>query len=91
MQELYSSEEGLLFRVTSVSIGLPVAVLYGQDNMWHRGEVVQIHPNSLDCDVMFIDFGEIQSVNVDRLRYLKKEFFFKEVSVIKNFKIFFFF
>ncbi|CAF1167599.1 unnamed protein product, partial [Didymodactylos carnosus] len=45
-----------------------------EDESWYRGEICQIEPNNL-ATVFFIDYGNIQRIQITYLRKLQKKFY----------------
>ncbi len=60
---------------------MPVAALYDSDLKWYRGQIVHIHPESSELDVLFVDFGNTEKMQFKNVRYLKHEFFYDDISV----------
>jgi hypothetical protein len=83
MEKEYGSKNELNKNLTvfTPEEGMTVAAMFKGDGKWYRCEIAKIHPNNLFIDVMFVDFGNIQSVHFSQIRYLKKEFF-EDIFVI---------
>jgi hypothetical protein len=77
----YNSNTSGALRIYAPSIGLPVAVLFYEDSMWYRCQIVKIHENSLKLDVYYVDYGNVGTVNLRDIRYLKREFLINEIMV----------
>ncbi|CAF0720767.1 unnamed protein product [Brachionus calyciflorus] len=70
------------FRVYGPEVNMPVAALF-KDGEWHRAEIVDISPLGKQCDVLFVDYGNIEKVNTENICYLKREFMADEIAVFK--------
>lgn len=55
----------------NVLIGLYVAVFY--TCLWHRAKVLKVLPEGI-VRVFYVDFGTVEDVNLDRIRFLCEEF-----------------
>lgn len=71
-----------LLRVFDPEEGMPVAALY-KDGTYYRAEIVKIHSDKLMIEVMFVDYGETCLLSYDKVRYLKKDFLYDEVSTFR--------
>jgi hypothetical protein len=60
--------------------GMPVAVKYN-DNSWYRGKIIKIIPKTLCAQVLFVDYGNVESISLLLIRYLKREYFIDDVTV----------
>ncbi len=81
MQSEYNAEDKYLLHIYEPIVGMPVAAKFTSDSKWHRAEIIKVHPNNLLIDVLFVDYGNIESITLFNLRYLKKEFFIDDVLV----------
>ena len=81
MQAEYNSETSCKFKINSVREGMPLAAFFAADQNWHRAEILRVIPNSLTCEVLFVDYGDVHNVPIHHIRYLKSEFFVHEVLV----------
>ncbi|VEN52474.1 unnamed protein product [Callosobruchus maculatus] len=66
---------------TDIRIGMPCICRYSEDEVWYRAEIFNI--DGLDCGyvfVFFVDFGNVESVTVDNIKEMKKEWFDQPVS-----------
>jgi hypothetical protein len=81
MDAEYNSKTSGTLRIYAPSVGLPVAVLFSEDSMWYRCQIIKIHENSLKLDVHYVDYGNVGTVNLRDIRYLKKEFLINEIMV----------
>ncbi|CAH2019971.1 unnamed protein product [Acanthoscelides obtectus] len=60
---------------------MPCICRYSEDGIWYRAEIFNIE--GLDCGyvfVFFVDFGNVESVTVDNIREMRKEWFDQPVS-----------
>lgn len=71
-----------LFQVFEPELGMPVAALFN-DNVWYRGEIVDILPERLECAVMFVDYGNLLCLELTKLRYLRPEYLDHYVPTMK--------
>ena len=78
--EYYGGAKSL--RVFDPYEGMPVAICDENENSWYRAEILKIHPNDSELDVMLVDYGTTKQVKLRNVRYLKKEFTIHDVSVI---------
>ena len=62
-----------LMRVFAPEEGMPVAALF-DDNIWYRAEIVKIIPNTAQYVVMFVDYGNYQTLTSEKIRYLMPEY-----------------
>jgi hypothetical protein len=76
----YNANENF-YKILEPIEGMPVAVKYKSGDSWHRGQIVKIIPNKLLADVLFVDFGNVEPVNLLELRYLKRDYFIEDVTV----------
>ena len=60
---------------------MPVAAIFPADDSWYRGEIVEVSPDELTCRVLFVDFGNVEKIKLDGLRYLTKEIIIDDVRV----------
>lgn len=63
-------------KLKNIKLGTPCICLYSGDGLWYRAQIYNI--DGLDCDyaiVFFVDFGNIESVTVDKIRMMKPEWF----------------
>ncbi|CAH1987754.1 unnamed protein product [Acanthoscelides obtectus] len=68
-------------RKSDIRIGMPCICRYSEDGIWYRAEIFNIE--GLDCGyvfVFFVDFGNVESVTVDNIREMRKEWFDQPVS-----------
>lgn len=85
----YKTNENF-YRILEPIEGMPVAVKYQSGESWHRGQIVEIIPNKLMANILFVDFGNIESIDLLELRYLKRDYFIEDVTVcFKLFRFFF--
>lgn len=77
-----SAAIGKYLQVFEPEVGMPVAALYS-DNVWYRGEIIEIVPDKLECVVMFVDYGNVLSLTMDKMRYLKTEYLVHYVPTMR--------
>ena len=75
--------ENSLLHVYYPEVGMPVAVYSPENNMWCRGEIVHIVPESAQCDVSYVDFGNTERMPFDSICYLRRDFLQDDVIVSK--------
>jgi hypothetical protein len=82
-QEYKSKEKTAEIRLHHPELGMPVAAISHLDRKWYRAQIVKIHEESWCVDVVFVDYGNTETVDysLGELCYLKKEFFYDDVSV----------
>lgn len=66
-------ENSKFWQIFEPELGMPVAALY-TDDVWYRGEIVDILPDTLECVIMFVDYGNLCSLPIEKLRYLRPEY-----------------
>ncbi|XP_021350187.1 uncharacterized protein LOC110448334 isoform X2 [Mizuhopecten yessoensis] len=70
IQEKYSNQEKPL-ATEQVTCGTPCVALYGEDGLWYRATVLA--KNNKDIEVMFVDYGNSETVNLSELREIQSK------------------
>lgn len=63
-------------KIEHIELGIPCIAHYSHDGFWYRAQVYNI--GGLDCGqimVFFVDFGNVDSVSVDKIRMMRPEWF----------------
>ena len=82
MQSLYNSNAKSFYLTVFAPVArMPVAAVFPADESWYRGEIVDVNPDELSCRVLFVDFGNVEKIPLDRLRYLTKDIIIDDVRV----------
>lgn len=84
MEELNAFYNGLPegdMVLDKTEIGVPCAAKFSEDNMWYRAEVLSRSQH--EAEVQFVDYGNTETVAVDKLRKLKPEFLNLKTQGIK--------
>ena len=82
MQTEYSCSEGYIYQIYEPVVGMPVAALYQVEKMWYRAEIVEVLKD-LRVKVFFVDYGNVDTVTLTELRFLRQEFLIDDVLVFK--------
>ena len=79
----YNQNDPVLLQVFTPYEGMPVAAFFKEDRSWHRAQIIKIYPKELLVDIVFVDYGNVETIALSNLRYLKDEFLVKEVATFK--------
>ncbi|XP_065225661.1 tudor domain-containing protein 1 isoform X2 [Planococcus citri] len=71
------------YPVATPCIGLPVAAQYTVDNTWYRAELLNSYPQTKKAEVLYVDFGNKETLPLCRIRLLAKEFTKNTVQTVK--------
>jgi len=86
MQYTYESAiaKNLLNLVTPPFIGMAVAACFSQDKKWYRAEIFELVDQD-QVNVIFVDYGNKEKINVNDLKQLLVDFMKYEIQVIFHF------
>jgi hypothetical protein len=86
MQYTYESAiaKNLLNLVTPPFIGMAVAACFSQDKKWYRAEIFELVDQD-QVNVIFVDYGNKEKINVNDLKLLLVDFMKYEIQVIFHF------
>lgn len=62
--------------ITNIKLGMPCICPYSGDGLWYRAQIYDA--SALDCGyaiVFFVDFGNIESVAIDKIKMMKPDWF----------------
>ncbi len=71
--EGYGLDDGSL-KVKDPKPGLPVCAYFAEDAGWYRARIVSVDENSDSVTVQYVDYGNSDTVSVDRIKSIKPQF-----------------